>query len=229
MKKVLVIFGFGPGISSAVARKFGTEGFSVALVSRNRERLDAGVAALASEGIEAAAFTADAADPAAVVRAIEEVRSKLGPITAIEWTAYGLKAGDVTTASAEELREIFDVPIVGLVTAVQAALPDLEQNEGSAVLVTNGGLGLFDPQADQVGVSWNVMGLSIANSAKHKLVRLLSHKLQPLGVYVGEVVVLSTVKGTAFDTGSGTLEAARVADEFWKLYSAREQVSSIVG
>jgi NAD(P)-dependent dehydrogenase (short-subunit alcohol dehydrogenase family) len=224
MKKVIVVFGYGPGISNAVARKFGAEGFAVALVSRNGERLEAGVAALAAKGIEAAAFTADASDPAAVRRALDEVRTRLGSITAIEWTAYAAVAGDVTTASPEELRAIFEVPVVGLATAVQAALPDLKASRG-AVLVTNGGLGFFDPAADRAGVDWSAMGLSIANSAKHKLVRLLALKLKPEGVFVGEVVVTGVVKGTAFDSGSGTIDADAVANAFWKLYSARDRTS----
>lgn len=229
MKKVVVIFGYGPGISDAVARKFGAAGFSVALVSRNRERLEAGVESLGAQGIEAASFIADAGDPGAVRRALDEVRSRFGAITAIEWTAYGSGAGDVTTASEEELRAIFDVSIVGLTSAVQAALPDLRHSPDAAVLVTNGGLGLFDPASDRVGVEWNTMGLSLANSAKHKLVRLLAHKLKPDGIYVGEVVVLGTVKGTSFDNGSATIEADEVANAFWKLYTERDQNSVMVG
>ena len=58
------------------------------------------------------------------------------------------------------------------------------------------------------------MGLSIANSAKHKLVRLLAHKLKPEGIFVGEVVVTGVVKGTAFDRGNGTLDAELVADAY---------------
>jgi len=30
------------------------------------------------------------------------------------------------------------------------------------------------------------------------------------------------VKGTAFDAGQSTLEATRVAEEFWSLYRARD-------
>ena len=42
MSKTIVVVGFGPGISTAVADKFGAEGFSVALVARNEARLAAG-------------------------------------------------------------------------------------------------------------------------------------------------------------------------------------------
>ena len=95
-------------------------------------------------------------------------------------------------------------------------------------MVTNGGLGFFNPAVDKMGVDWNAMGLSLANSAKHKLVRLLSHKLQPEGIFVGEVVVLSVVKGTAFDPGNATLEPTKVADAFWNLYTARNEASTTV-
>jgi NAD(P)-dependent dehydrogenase (short-subunit alcohol dehydrogenase family) len=223
MKKVIVVVGYGPGISNAVAEKFGAEGFAVALVARNKERLDAGVRALQAKGIEAAAFTADAGKPEEIAAAIASAQKTLGPIASLQWTAYGTGGGDVTKASVAELRGIFDVPVVGLVTAVQAALPDLKAQKGS-VLVTNGGLGFFDPAVDQVAVGWGAMGLAIANSAKHKLVGLLSVKLAAEGVYVGEVVVNGTVKGTAFDGGNATIEPASVANAFWKLQSGRSDV-----
>ena len=66
MSKTIVVVGFGPGSSNAVAEKFGAEGFSVALVARSQERLDAGVKALEAKGVAAAAFTADAGDPASI-------------------------------------------------------------------------------------------------------------------------------------------------------------------
>jgi NAD(P)-dependent dehydrogenase (short-subunit alcohol dehydrogenase family) len=133
----------------------------------------------------------------------------------------------VTAAPDEEIRAIFDVSVVGLTAAVQAALPDLRESDGAAILVTNGGLGLFDPAVDQVGVQWNAMGLSIANSAKHKLVRLLAHKLRPDGIHVGEVVVNGTVKGSATDTGQANLDPAEIAETFWKLYSERDTTSIV--
>ena len=64
MSETIMIVGFGPGTATAVAERFGAEGFSVALVGRNEDRLRAGVAALNAKGIEAFAFPSDAGDPA---------------------------------------------------------------------------------------------------------------------------------------------------------------------
>ena len=41
--KSIVIVGYGPGTATAVAERFGKEGFAVALVGRNEERLAEGV------------------------------------------------------------------------------------------------------------------------------------------------------------------------------------------
>ena len=72
------------------------------------------------------------------------MRAALGSISALQWTAFSFGAGDLTTASADEIQDVLAVAVGGLVTAVQAILPDLAANKG-ALLVTNGGIGLFDP------------------------------------------------------------------------------------
>jgi NAD(P)-dependent dehydrogenase (short-subunit alcohol dehydrogenase family) len=51
--KTIAVFGVGPGMGRSVARRFGREGFQVALVARNQTRLDAFTAELAAEGITA--------------------------------------------------------------------------------------------------------------------------------------------------------------------------------
>jgi NAD(P)-dependent dehydrogenase (short-subunit alcohol dehydrogenase family) len=224
MSKTIVVVGFGPGISTGVAEKFGAEGFNVALVGRSRERLDAGVASLKARGVNAAAFVADASDPAAVSAMIGQARSAFGAITAIHWNAYGSgKGGDLTVADAAEVRSVFDVAIAGLLAAVQAALSDLKANKG-AVLITNGAFGDLDPQVDQYAVSSNNMGLALANAAKHKLVGLLAVKLKAEGVYVGEVMIAGSIKGTPWAAGNpNAIEQSRVGEAFFTLYDQRTE------
>jgi NADP-dependent 3-hydroxy acid dehydrogenase YdfG len=222
MSKTIVVVGYGPGVSNAAAEKFGAEGFSVALVARNADRLKAGVAALEAKGVAAAAVAADASDPAAIAAAIGKAREALGPITAIHWNAYGGgEAGDLLIATPAAMRAAFDVAIVGLLAAVQAALPDLKAAGDGAVLVTNGAFGELNPQVDAVAVNLKSMGLAVANAAKHKLVGLLAARLKADGVYVGEVMIAGAVKGTGFDSGGPAIDPARIAGEFWRLYQGR--------
>jgi NADP-dependent 3-hydroxy acid dehydrogenase YdfG len=211
MSKTIVIVGFGPGISTAVAERFGAEGFAVALVARNQERLTAGAAALKAKGISAAPIVADAADPASVCAAIGKARDALGPVTAILWNAFdNTVGGDLLTTDPAALGPVINVAVVGLLAAVQTALPDLKSAGDGAVLVTNGAFGEDSPMMDGLAVHLNAMGM-------------LSQKLKPDGVYVGQVMVAGGVKSTP--TGEGaTIESADVAAAFWALYKTRDEV-----
>jgi short-subunit dehydrogenase len=224
MSSTIIVCGHGPGISDSVARKFGREGFSVALVARNAERLSAAASALNVAGITARAFPCDLGDPDAVRALVGDVKAALGPIGVLHWNAYQAAAGDLLTAPSAELRSVMDLSVVGVVAALQAALPDLKQQKG-AVLVTGGGFALYDPDIDAMAVQYQAMGLAIGKAAQHKLTGLLHRRLAGEGVYVGEVVVLGMVKGTAFDSGAATLEAADIADKFWELFKSRTQSS----
>ncbi len=228
MSKAIVIVGFGPGISTAVAKKFGAEGFSVALVARNEERLAASVAALKAAGI-AAAFPTDAGDPDAIRAAIGKARAQLGPISVLHWNARGgSEAGDLLTADPAAVRNVFDVAIVGLLGAVQEALPDMRNTKEGAILITNGAFAETTPQMDEYAVSLKSMGVALANAAKYKLVGLLAQRLKGEGVYVGEVMITGTIQGTPWDTGN-SIDPAIVADKFWELYQARSEVRARVG
>jgi NAD(P)-dependent dehydrogenase (short-subunit alcohol dehydrogenase family) len=222
MKRTIVVCGHGPGISDAVARRFGREGFAVALVARNAERLTAAAAALTGTGITARGFPCNLGDPEAVRSLIREVRASLGPIAVLHWNAYGGGAGDLTTAPVEDLHAPLNVSVFGMVAGVQEALPDLKKEKG-AVLVTGGGLSFYDPKVDAMAVQWGAMGLAVAKAAQHKAVGLLHQKLAGDGVYVADLVVLGQVKGTAFDSGHATLEASAIAEKFWELHQRRAE------
>jgi short-subunit dehydrogenase len=222
MAKTIVVAGFGPGISSGVAERFGREGFNVALVARSADRLGAGVQALTAKGVRAQAFAGDLGKPDEVRSIIVKVRAAFGPISAIHWNAYTGAAGDLLTATPDDIRGALDIATTSLTTAVQAALSDLRAEKG-AILVTNGGFGLPVDAIDEMGVNYNAMGLSVANAAKHKLVRLLATRLAKDGVFVGEVMVTGSVKGSAFDHGNANLDASAIGDTFWKLYTERSE------
>ena len=229
MAKTILVSGYGPGISSAIAEKFGAEGFSVALSARNADRLSAGVKALEKKGIRAAAFPTNLADPDAVRALVGKAREALGPVAALAWTAYDNGAGDLMSADAAAIHGVLDIATTSLLAAVRAALPDLKSQPGASVLVVNGGFGYADPAIDATAVQYNSMGLALANAAKNKLVGMLAQKLKPDGIFVGQAMVLGTIKGTAWDNGSATIEPATVAAKLWELSRARNEVTVKIG
>jgi len=225
--KTIIVVGFGPGISKAVAEKFGKEGYAVALVGRTESRLQEGVEEFSGKGITAKAFKADVSGIDGAREVVARVKKESGPVHVLHWNAYNGGAGDLTKADPKELLKNIGIATASLVAAFQEALPDLRANKG-ALLVTNGGFGLFDTAVDQAVVQYSAMDIAIANSAKEKLVRVLHHKMKPEGVYVGEVMVTGTVKGTAWDQGNATLEPSMIAGKFWDLFQNRGDMSVTV-
>lgn len=223
MSKTIIVAGYGPGISHAVAEKFGAAGHSVALVARNASKLAEGVKALESKRITAAAFPTDLSDPAKVQAMVRAARAKLGPIAVLHWNAAALVAGDLLTAPLEEVRTLFELNIVGLLAGIRESLSDLKASKTSSVLVTNGGFGLSADGVDGYAVKTNNMGLGVANAAKHKVMRLLTKRLATEGVFAGELMVLSTVKGTPWDRGDSKLTAAEVAEKFWQMHQEHKE------
>ena len=228
MPKTIMIVGYGPGTATAVAEKFGGEGFSVALIGRNGDRLNAGVTALKAKGINASAIPADAGDPASIRAAVQTVRSQLGPITILHWNAYGgTDVSDLLTADQAALHKIFDVAVFGLIAAADEALPDLKRNGEGAILISNGAFGLVSPEVDEAVINLHVMGLALSSAAKHKLVGLLAERLKGDGVYVGEVMVYRAIKTTPSVEGD-TVDPSVVAGKHWEIYQARGETRAVV-
>ncbi len=228
MSNNIVVVGFGPGVSTAVAEKFGAEGFSVALVGRSEDRLAAGVQTLKAKGIAAVAVPGDAADPVSIRDAIAKARAELGPITVIHWNAYGgAEARDIMASDPSAVKAGLDIGVVGLLATIQEALPDLKAAKDGAVLVTNGAFGAMSPAMDALAVQMSAMGVALANAAKAKLVGLLAVRLKDDGVYVGEVTIAGAVKGTAW-AGEDGIEGAKIAGEFWRLYQERDEIRTMV-
>lgn len=224
MAETIVVCGHGPGISDAVARRFGKAGHPVAIVARNKERLTAAAKALADAGIKARGFACDLSNSDAVKGMIGDVRGALGPIGVVHWNVYTPGAGDLTKASVAELNTVLGSGVYGLIAAVQASHADLKAKKG-AVLVTGGGFAFYDENVDAMATQYQAQGIAVAKAAQHKTVGLLAKSLANDGVYVGEVVVTGMVKGTAFDSGNATLDPNDIAEKFWSLYSARSPAS----
>src|ERR1044072_1541328 len=80
----IAIVGAGSGMGLAIARTFGSRGYDVALIARNRAKLDDLVGQLTAEGITAAAFPADVRDQDALTQPLKAAAARLGGVDVLD-------------------------------------------------------------------------------------------------------------------------------------------------
>jgi NADP-dependent 3-hydroxy acid dehydrogenase YdfG len=176
-KPVCVVIGVGPGNGAAIARKFSAAGYAVALCARTREKL----AALAAELPDAAPFVYDVTDPAAAERVFTEIEQSLGPVSVVAYNAGSGIWGKVDDVSVEAFQRAWEVNTRGLLAAVKAALPQLRQQGGGAIIIS--------------GATASVRGglestaFSSAKAAQRSLAQSLAKQLGPEKIHVSYVIL----------------------------------------
>ncbi|XMN11137.1 SDR family NAD(P)-dependent oxidoreductase [Streptomyces griseobrunneus] len=84
----IAIVGAGPGLGLSIAKAFGSHGFDVTLISRNKDKLDTLVAELSETGITAEGFPADVADPDQLTGALQAAIARFGQIDVLEFSPH---------------------------------------------------------------------------------------------------------------------------------------------
>ena len=139
MAKNVLITGASRGIGAAAARRFGAEGWNVALnYCRSRSQALALAAELSAGGVEAVALEGDVSDPdqaAALVAAAEA----LGPLDALVCCAgVALPQQLLTDTTDEQWRKVMGVDLDGVFYTVRAACPGfVRRQRGSIVTVSS--------------------------------------------------------------------------------------------
>eukprot|EP01124_Arcella_intermedia_P015566 TRINITY_DN22096_c0_g1_i1.p1 TRINITY_DN22096_c0_g1~~TRINITY_DN22096_c0_g1_i1.p1 ORF type:complete len:229 (-),score=32.04 TRINITY_DN22096_c0_g1_i1:39-725(-) len=221
---LIVVAGYGSGISDAVAELFGSKGYSLALLSRTQAKLDEAAKKLQEKyKVKARGYAVDLARTEEVRAVLGKIREELGAVGVLFWNPYGA-AKAALEATPEDVQGSILLTVSNLLVAVQDLQEELGREKG-AVLVTGGGLALDNRELAKVAVAWGAATLAISKAAQRKTVDVLHWTLQPKGVYVGEVTVLAPVKGTPFDSsGTSTLTPQAVAQAFWDLNEKRDEV-----
>jgi short-subunit dehydrogenase len=210
VSKSIAVFGAGPGLGQAVARRYAREGYAVTLVARRSEPLNLLAKDLTSAGATAHVIAADLADTAATPRLADQIRAKAGNLDAFYYaptpsTGF-VSAANLTPQHAEKFMPLIFYTMLAL---VQEFLPHmLEQGDG-AILTAQGGStvhGLPD-----------MSGPSPAQAAQRNYLQALHAEVAEKGVYVGMLYIGAAIKNSAFHT---EMELAKAAGEpVWEMAS----------
>lgn len=219
----IAIVGAGPGMGLAIARTFGARGFDVALIARDRVKLDALVAELDRTSINAAAFPADVLDHQALAKALAAAGAHFGAIEVLEFSPVGTP--DDTTLTFPAATEPADIQgqiefqLYGAIAATKAVLPAMKA-AGTGTLLYTTGAGSIDP----VPVVGNV---NAAAAALRNWVIGLHKELADTGVQAAHVAIDVSL-GVSAVPGFPTAEPHEVSPVYWELHASKRDQAEVV-
>ncbi|TFC00036.1 MULTISPECIES: SDR family NAD(P)-dependent oxidoreductase [unclassified Cryobacterium] len=205
---VIAIIGAGPGLGAAVARRFGREGFSIALIARNQSKLDAMAAELAASGFTARAYAADVLTPASLEAALARAEAELGAITVLQYSPLPSRdyLKPVLEMTPELALEALQFSALGLIHAARAVLPAMRAAGSGSIILINGGT--------SVKARAGFAGTSVAFPAESAYGEMLHDALSDEGIRVSQLVIPGGIPQLQLANGIDG-----VADRIWDLHA----------
>jgi short-subunit dehydrogenase len=201
--KHCIIIGAGSGVSEAIARKFGTQGYCIGLIARNRDNLGLLSGRLADAGFTVSWEAADAGNATELDRALDSLISRQGACDVLVYNAAVLRAAGPLEVTTDDISAELEVNVLGAHRAVKKLAPAMIAQGSGAILFTGGGLSL-EPFPE-----WT--SLALGKSALRSMALSLFKELSPKGVHVSVLAICGIVEP------NGPFDPSRIAEEYWRV------------
>jgi len=211
-----LIVGAGPGLGLALARRFGREGFAIALVARRQAMLSELAAQLAPLGPRLKTHAADATNPASVKKVCAATLRDLGEPSVLIYNAGSYQPGGIADITPEQFEDAWKTGCMGAFLFARELLPAMADAGRGTVLLTGataalrGGKGFATLAVPKFGL--RALGQSMAR------------EYGPQGVHVAHVVIdgqIDTPRLREREPGrpDHTLLAPdAIAESYWQLH-----------
>ena len=175
--KVCLVTGVGEGTGAAIVRRFAEDGYRVAMLARNADRL----AQLENEIEGARAFAVDLADLDALTQVCRRVVGEVGLPDVIVHNAVRATFAGFQDADPEDLEWNFRVNTTSLLYMARELAPAMVERGSGAIVVTGNTAALR-------GVP-NYALFAPTKAAQRILAQALARDLGPKGIHVAYVVI----------------------------------------
>ncbi len=188
MTDIAVITGGSAGVGRATARAFARAGYSVGVLAREPQRVEATCAEIRNSGVNALGIPTDVADAAQVERAAERIERELGPISVWVNNASTTVFARVLDMTAEEYRQVTAVAYLGVVHGTMAALRRMHPRNRGVIIQTGSAL------------AYRSIPLQSAYCAAKAAIRGFTDALRCELIHDRSLVRLTMVQLSAFNT-----------------------------
>jgi len=177
MKPVCAVVGIGPGNGAALARRFATEGYAVALLARRTALGET----LAAELGDARAYACDVADADSVAKAFAAIRADLGAVDVVAYNAGSGTWGTVEDITPEGFETSWRVNALGLLLVSQQVIPAMKEKGAGSIVVVGA-------TASRRGMP-RTTAFAPAKAAQRSLAEAMARHLWPAGIHVALIIL----------------------------------------
>lgn len=215
-QKIAAVVGVGPGLGTAVARRFAREGYSVALVARREESVAGAREEIEAEGGTALAVTADATDPESVAAAFGRISSELGDPKVLVYNAGAFQMGGILELAPEKFDECLRANCSGALYAAQQVLPAMVEAGRGTVILTGATAAL------RGGARF--AALATGKFALRALAQSMAREFGSQGVHVAHTIIDGQIETPSLRERSPereestTLSPDSIAETYWQLH-----------
>lgn len=208
--KVLTIVGMGEGNGMGIARRFGREGFIIAMIARSDHKLRKYQKTLQKEKVESYYYLADVTRPKEIQDSLAYIHESLGPTDVLVYNPAAIRQASLLDVTEEELAADLQTNVIGAVTAIKAVKPVMEKAGGGKILMTGGGFAL-EPNPDYGS-------LGIGKAALRNLTFSLHQQLKPLKIHVATLTICGHI-----NPDNEKYAPSAIAEQYWTLWEQQEE------
>ncbi|CAO2191795.1 unnamed protein product [Urochloa humidicola] len=224
---IAAVVGVGPRLGSAVARKFASEGYTIAILSRDLEKLSQLAEEIAQEAkAQVFALRVDCADARSVREAFEGVLS-LGPVEVLVYNADDEDADapprptPFLAVTPDAFHRSLAVSAAGAFHCAQQVIPGMVERGRGTIIFTGSSASVtgFAGYSDQSCGKFALRGLS----------QSLAREFHPAGVHIAHVIIdgvigerrspRSSRAGGAGDQAAAGADPDAVAQSYWHIHA----------
>jgi len=172
---------------ASFARRFASEGYAVALLSRKTDYSNQ----IASELEAAKAYACDVTDSSAVEAAFAAVRGEMGEIDVLVYNAGSGVWGNIEELSAQDFEQSWRINTMGAFLVSKQVIPSMKKRKAGTIII--------------VGATASLRGkpfttaFAPAKAAQRSLAQAMARHLWPSGIHVSLVIIDGGIKSLDSD------------------------------
>lgn len=176
-EKICLVTGVGPGTGRAIAVRFAKGGYKVAMLARDKDRLNE----IEASTDNTLGLVCDVSNPEQLSATVAQVQDQLGPISCLIHNAVGGALGNFLEIEAEVLEQNFQINTMALYHLGRLLAPSMIE-AGEGVILATGNTSAYRGKD-------RFAAFAPSKAAQRILLESMARTLGPKGVHCGYVAI----------------------------------------